>query len=163
MACCVDAPRPGRIWSRSSSFCASTPTSFELAEIQLDCAIGLYISGDYIPALTLAGAAEDLYGGPHGKPDAGWRDDPRAHKQAARDFNLVHTHLTGAEHERPWIPVNEIKNRLKHFDPEPLAFDAEGEAYAMIDRATRNRCLTCGSYHPRTAEVDAEHRKHREP
>lgn len=36
----------------------------ELAEAQLDAAIDLYLAGDYVPAITLAGAAEELFGGP---------------------------------------------------------------------------------------------------
>ena len=39
----------------------STP---ELAEAQFNAAIDLYLAGDYVPAITLAEAAEELFGGP---------------------------------------------------------------------------------------------------
>jgi hypothetical protein len=39
----------------------STP---ELAAAQFSAAIDLYLAGDYVPAIALAGAAEELFGGP---------------------------------------------------------------------------------------------------
>jgi hypothetical protein len=44
----------------------------ELANAQFDTAIDLYLAGDYLPVITLAGAAEDLFGGPLRRD----RDDP---------------------------------------------------------------------------------------
>src|SRR5882762_6858212 len=76
----------------------------------LDTAIDLYMRDDFLPALVLAGAAEDHLGGPYAKSAKDWTADPRAHKQDARDFNLVHKHLFGEDHPSPWDPVNEVKN-----------------------------------------------------
>ena len=36
-------------------------STLELAEAQLNAAIDLYLAGDYVPAITLAGAAEELF------------------------------------------------------------------------------------------------------
>ena len=133
----------------------------DLAEAQLDCAISLYLNGIFIPVISLAGAAEELYGGPHEKAPEQWRNDPRAHKQDARDFNLVFKHQFGHDHPKPWDVVNAIKNGMKHYRDGPIEFDPEDEAYWAIDRASKNRELECGNHHPRVSEVDAAHRMHR--
>lgn len=135
----------------------------DLGVALLDAAIDLYLSGNYLPALVLAGAAEEHLGGPHAKSDREWNDDPRAHKQDARDFNLVYQHLFGDEHPKPWDAVNEIKNRAKHYKADPFIIDAEDEAYWMIDRANKNLCLDTGNFHPLISQVDAAHRQRLQP
>lgn len=133
-------------------------TALELGRTLLDSAIECYVRGEFVAALVLAGAAEDHLGGAHAAPPDQWRDDPRAHKQDARDFNLVYEHLFGEPHAKPWDAVNEVKNRTKHFNREPLVMDPEDEAYWALDRATKNFALAHGTYHPRTGEVDALHK-----
>jgi hypothetical protein len=138
---------------------AKTFTRFELAEAQFERAIDLYVRGDYVPAITLAGAAEELYGAPYALPKGKEKDDPRALQVDAGFYNMVHRQMFGDEHRKLFLLLNFVKNRLKHSDDkvDQLTFDPEDEAYWMIDRADRNRALEDGYAHPRKGEVDDHH------
>lgn len=137
-----------------------TYTHLDLGTTLLESAIELYVAGEFLAAIVLAGAAEDQLGGPFAKSRDEWRNDPRAHKQDARAFGAVYQHLFGEEHNAPWDPVNEVKNRVKHYSTEPLVFDAEDEAYWAIDRSMSNYALCTGNDHPRSHELAALHRKY---
>ena len=72
----------------------------------------------------------------------------------------MHRHMFGEDHESPWDAVNDVKNRAKHYNKEPLAIDVEDESCWAIDRAIKNYVLDKGVYHPRTQEVDRSHKSH---
>lgn len=132
-------------------------THLDLGSACLDAAIKHYLSGEYVPAIVLATAAEDHFGGPHAKPPEQSDADPRAHKQDARDFDYVYTHMWGEHPASPWTVVNEVKNRAKHYSEEPLRIDAEDEAYWALDRAFTNYALGNAVEHPRRYDVQCRH------
>jgi hypothetical protein len=61
MACAIDDDKSCDTQD-SIMITAREYSTRELAEAQLSAAIDLYLAGDYVPAITLAGAAEELFG-----------------------------------------------------------------------------------------------------
>jgi len=103
---------------------------------QLERAIALYMERDYIPAITLAGAAESLLGGllKYKGRDHALDGDV----SAAIAFEL---HLTGEDLSRPRVisDLNYARDQLKHFgDGADIVFDLAVAAYDMIERAIGN-------------------------
>lgn len=131
----------------------------DVALAQIRRAIQLFRQADYICALTLAGAAEEVLG----------RIAQKRIGQTALDGELDAAtglaHLIGvtepeAKHVRG--VANRVRNALKHNDSgdnEWLEADFEFESQSMIDRALRNWLLAYGSF-PSDRIVTAYHAQH---
>lgn len=133
-------------------------TSDELAALNLDAAIEMYLDGRFIPAIVLATAAEMQFGGPHAPRTRDDRTiDPRAHQRDARELAEVYRIMFGERLPNPLDVVNNVKNHAKHYRAEPLRIDAENEAFQALDRAFHNRSLGNPVEHSRRGEVDARH------
>lgn len=101
----------------------TTIAKLDVAVHQLNVAIRLFLDGDYLASLTLAGAAEEILG----------RLCERAGKPVAVDF-IVDFHLKDTdpalpERERRKIlrdVLNSARNEAKHAnDPNETSFDVE--------------------------------------
>jgi len=111
-------------------------TKFEVAEAQLNKAIELFCAHEPLPAITLAGAAEEILG--KLVRDGG---NPSALDEEVKDrCDLFHT-VFG----RPGDPkvfadlINRPRNELKHrMAGAPLAFELEEAAVNLIQRAITN-------------------------
>jgi len=114
-----------------------TLTQLQLAEIQLDRAICLYLDeSDFVCAITLAGAADVLLG----KLLAGSGGEPLVENYAVviSKFNVA---LGGAPIEKKdaIAELNAARDSMKHFRAEgAVSFDFAEEAYELIDRAVGN-------------------------
>jgi len=107
-------------------------SKFAAATNQLNWAIDLYFDHQaYIPAITLAGAAEEILGEPLGNNSifSVLRDNLSA------EFHLA-TPVVSQQH------LNKAKNWLKHWkglrDEESIAIDLRIEATQYLVRATAN-------------------------
>jgi hypothetical protein len=104
----------------------------DAATSQLDWAIRLFLDHDeFIPAITLAGAAEGILGGLLG--------DRSPHKLVKKNLALqsgLSETIVSDEH------LNRVKNWLKHsrsvVDEKPIMIDLKGEATQNIVRAILN-------------------------
>jgi len=127
-----------------------TLTKLQLAQVQLDRAIRLYLDeSDFVCAITLAGAAEELLG----KLLASSNSQPIVENYAVAisKFNVA---LGGAPIEKKDAisELNAARDSLKHFgDGSPVSFDLAEEAYELIDRATSNFLLLTKSETPNMA------------
>ena len=110
-------------------------SKIDAAVHQLDWAIKLFLDSDaYIPAITLAGAAEEILG-------QTLQDRAVfAHLKAklAADFGLAESVISQAY-------LNRAKNWLKHWqnlrDEETITLDLEAEAVQYLSRAITNLVL----------------------
>lgn len=116
-----------------------TYTRLEFAERQLDRAIELFLQGDHVSALTLAGAAEDIFGGTlrlQGKTPI-----YDQHFSVYREIHTLiwHTLYENKDYNRE---RNGARNAAKHIDgahDATYTCDLEKEAVDMIVRASANR------------------------
>jgi hypothetical protein len=102
----------------------------EAAVSQLDWAIRLFLDFEaFVPAITLAGAAEDLLGGPL-EGDAIF---PILRGRLADEFSMSPATVS-QDH------LNNVRNWLKHWDKEPKTaeFELRTEALQLLVRATSN-------------------------
>lgn len=123
---------------------------------QIERAISLYETGDYLCALTLAGAAEEMLGSKlrsrGGKPVL----SQEASATATIRVQLEPDAGSHAELKRQHIyDANEARNWLKHSTTgkdriytDPLLFDARASAHEMLDRALRNYWVAESSMTP---------------
>lgn len=116
-------------------------TKLQLAEIQLASAIELFIKKQFVPAITLAGAAEEILAGMLKVKG----DSPTIEKS----YELIekireHTQVTvyqGKSKKEIFKEWNRVRNRLKHHDKnedDVLEFNDCDEAYYLIKRALLN-------------------------
>lgn len=118
-----------------------TLTKKEIARLQLEDAIELFIARKWISAVTLAGAAEEIFArllNLRGEPSAA--EETWTHIEEIRaETGLPYAgNRTKKEAFREW---NEMKNALKHHsstDQDPLTFSAFDTAFEMITRANLN-------------------------
>ncbi|KVF23173.1 hypothetical protein WJ07_16915 [Burkholderia vietnamiensis] len=102
----------------------------DLALAQLDAALMLFLEyREFAPAITLAGAAEEILGKELGR--RGWQcaSDRRLNRYSALDRNAAAAEL------------NRVRNALKHFsniDQPDIAADLEEAARWMLERAFEN-------------------------
>lgn len=104
----------------------------DAATNQLDWAIRLFLDHDeFIPAITLAGAAEEILGGLLG--------DRSPHKLVKKNLSLqsgLSEKIVSDEH------LNRVKNWLKHsrsvVDEKPIMIDLKGEVTQSIVRSILN-------------------------
>jgi hypothetical protein len=110
-----------------------------MAETQLETALALYFKGeDYFSVITLAGAADEIFGQVL-ISEGGQSELDLLKKNAAS----VHKWLFGENCDVAWFAnrANMARNALKHWHPnQPIMidFDAEQEAKDMLDRAITN-------------------------
>jgi hypothetical protein len=103
----------------------------EAAANQLDWAIRLFFDEEYIPAITLAGAAEEILGAPLGE---------------AAIFNVLRAKLAAESNLSPadvsQNHLNKSRNWLKHWaglrDEERIEIELRTEALQFIVRAMSN-------------------------
>ncbi|WP_305816818.1 hypothetical protein [Photobacterium leiognathi] len=109
----------------------------EIAEVQLDRAIALFLNEkDYICCITLAGAAEEIFGKyliyKDKKPFSDYAPSKIRERFCVQDNDSTIRN----EH------LNFVKNELKHFndqDREQIDANWEGQAFMMLSRAVINR------------------------
>ena len=131
-----------------------TLTKLQLAQIQLDRAIRLYLEeSDFVCAITLAGAADELLG----KLLASSNRQPIVENYAAA-ISKLNVVLGGAPVEKKDAisELNAARDSLKHFrDGGSVRFDFAEEAYELIDRAASNFWLLTQSETPNMARFRA--------
>lgn len=120
-----------------------TLSNLEIAHRQLERSIELFLDKqDYISALTLAGAAEEILGkllNKEGKQH--WLDDIKS--GALRLLGFEGEALQSPEAKKAGKEIADIsnyyKNRCKHFnDQDHITFTVDVQAAEMIDRAIFN-------------------------
>jgi len=110
-------------------------TKLDAAKIQLEAAIELHLDkASYIPAITLAGAAEEILGKvlPSGQQTA---------KQELSQALLTEYQLTISEKELSDRYLNKTRNELKHFGDSNVTqidIEPEIESLGMLARALAN-------------------------
>lgn len=108
---------------------------FDAAKIQLEAAIELHFDkASFIPAITLAGAAEEILGNtlPSGQQTA---------KQELSQALLTKYQLTITEKELNDQYLNKTRNLLKHFGDRSVThidIEPETESLGMLARALTN-------------------------
>lgn len=120
-----------------------TLTNLEVAERQLERSIALYLDEkDFVSALTLSGAAEEILGkllNKQGKEH--WLDNISKGALRALGFRKKMFDTPEAKKARKEIAnlANHHKNRMKHYnDDGSITFTVDAEAADMIDRAISN-------------------------
>jgi len=112
-------------------------TKLQIAEIQLNRAIELFLSGeDYVSAITLAGASEEILG--KLLVQKGERNILEELVDASQKIESV---IYGDASEKKKIVslANYYRDRLKHIsDGADLFFSVDSEAADLIDRAISN-------------------------
>ena len=111
------------VWVKQVTSERKTITKLEVASHQLDVAIRLFMDGDYLSSLTLAGAAEEILG----------RLCERAGKPMATEsiinFHWKDTDATKSDKERRKIlldVLNDARNQAKHANnPDEKDFSSE--------------------------------------
>lgn len=98
---------------------------------QLHCAIELFLEQRFIPAITLAGAAEELYG------KAITLRGRRNAQSIVWDFVSL-WNPTKKTARQVCDAGNRIRNGLKHGTQESIEFDPKLEAFLLITRAIEN-------------------------
>lgn len=113
-------------------------TNLQVAEIQINRAIRLFLDNkDYVSALTLAGAAEEILGNLLTRAGQQNALDEAVEASIAMEKLLLRNN--GSEPKDVRDIANYFRNRLKHYnDNEPLGFSADYYAADMIDRAMQN-------------------------
>jgi superfamily II DNA or RNA helicase len=118
-------------------------TNLEIAHRQLERSIELFLDrGDYISALTLAGAAEEILGKllkKEGKSH--WLDEITSGALGLLGFEGAALESPEAKKAGKEIAdiANYYKNRCKHFnDHDHITFTVDVKAAEMIDRAISN-------------------------
>ena len=114
----------------------TTLTKCRVAELQLLKAIELYCSGELVPSITLAGAAEEILGGLLARGGG-----TTALQEEVEDrLDLLRTVLGKHGDRRLFVDeLNGMKNDLKHYSQgHDMSFDLEQGATDIIDRAIRN-------------------------
>ncbi len=114
-----------------------TLTKLQIAHIQLERAVALCRNErDFISAITLAGAAEEILG--KALVDAGRESNVENSAAAISRFNVV-LGRNPIERKVAISEMNSARDCLKHFgDGMSVTFDFEEEAYELIDRAVSN-------------------------
>lgn len=115
----------------------------EIAEHQLLAALKLWRESDYLSALTLAGAAEEILGKRLKKigRESSFeqiRNEIVALAKAHGDTDSKTEKLVGDL-------LNQTRNELKHYEgDESLSFDLRADAAEMLERAIANHQLLTG-------------------
>lgn len=119
----------------------TTLSKLQVAHIQLNDAIDLFVQQHFLSSLTLAGAAEEIFGkilGTHGQRSAideslFFIDQIRTEKGIKIGGNQTNSQL-----KKGW---NKVRNNVKHHnvdDGQEITVNLCDEAYWMIRRALEN-------------------------
>ena len=123
----------------------------ELAFSQLNVAIGLFAGSKEYPAvITLAGAAEEIYG-----KLVQQKGGKTALKEISERLCEMHRAAFNEEpNEKDYVNLrNRTKNELKHIGTGgDLTADLEYEASELLERALHNYREYTGSHHPHLPE-----------
>lgn len=149
-------------------------TKREIADAQLARALALFIDNDdYLCAITLAGAADEIYGNLYRAivaQDAAAnlnRQEDKPDPRAAIDYEVEALQAIGAhfgdeiDQKSAIGALNNARNAMKHYTAsgDPVKLDAADEAAEIIDRAVRNVMLLDGNYPTRIGEFDEKRRR----
>ncbi len=116
-------------------------SKLNLAKIQLEDAIDLFLSGKRISVVTLAGAAEEIFSrllnlkDEKSAAEKTWQHIEEVREETGLEFAGERTKKDAF---KEW---NELRNILKHHsknDKDPVEFSPFDEAYEMINRANVN-------------------------
>lgn len=123
----------------------TTLTKSEVARLQLVEAISLFAAEKFLPAITLAGAAEEIFGKLLHRKDeqSAIKESTKVIESLRRETGLQ---LMGSKSEKEMIDWwNATRNSLKHLvgsEDEPITVNLCDEAYWMVKRALENaKCL----------------------
>jgi len=124
---------------------------YEIAQIQIDTAIELYFLKNYICAITLAGAAEELLG----KLLIHQSGGQSALKNLTLKLQCQFPNLTSKEINDNYL--NFIRNRLKHFNEDICEQDIniKTDSIQLICRAAANYCKLTKAITPRIQEFNS--------
>lgn len=113
-----------------------TLTAGQIAERHLLAALRLWKEGDFLSALTLAGAAEEILG------KRLRASDQKPSFEQLRDLMVAVSDVEGSKTMMPNVAadlINRRKNEIKHYSgDEPLVLDLREEASEILDRAIDN-------------------------
>lgn len=99
---------------------------------QLHCAIELFLQNRFIPAITLAGAAEEILG-------KMVKDKDLKHAQdLIIDFTIMTDRSRGRSEKQIRDDGNRVRNFLKHRIKGEIKIDIKVEAFIVIQRAIEN-------------------------
>lgn len=116
---------------------------YHLAEVQLLKAIELYKDGEFICAITLAGAAEEILG----KLIKHCKGDDHNHIVDEMISRVEQEHESSIPKKEVIKMLNNARDRLKHFDPNrEIEFKPVDDAVAMIVRACINYAYLRGVF-----------------
>jgi len=114
-------------------------TKCDIARVQIEAAITHYEADEFIPAITLAGAGEEILGK---MVSATGQANALARRQATT--GVLYATLWPGEVTTPKRVAdvaNATRNEMKHCDSgkdSSIEFDAKAEAEDMLDRAIEN-------------------------
>lgn len=129
---------------------ASRVTAEQIAEAHLLAAIRMWKERNYIPAVTLAGAAEEILG----KRLRKLGREPSFDNLKAAIVTLAKRFGDKQPNTDKLVAdlMNQTKNELKHYaGDEWLEFDLEEDAYELIERAISNYMMLTGNALPEMA------------
>lgn len=98
---------------------------------QLHCAIELFLGQRFIPAITLAGAAEEIYG------KAATLRGRRNAQKLVWEFVFLRK-PTGKTEKQVYDACNRVRNGLKHGAQGNIEFNPKLDAFLLIARAIEN-------------------------
>lgn len=107
----------------------------EMAKVQLDAAIVAYYEGRDVVAITLAGAAEEIFGAMLSREDK--------ENSVEKIASLAHMLQISSDPSKRISYLNEVRNNLKHAKDklDDNFVMTEFDAYLMIVRALGNASL----------------------
>lgn len=119
-------------------------TAEEIAEHQLITALRLWHDDDYLSALTLAGAAEEILG--KRLRILGRTPSFDQIKNEIIDLAKQHGDTDSKTEKLVADLLNQTRNELKHYDgDDSLSFDLRSDAAEMMERAIANYHLLTGT------------------
>jgi hypothetical protein len=128
-------------------------TQLQAAQAQLETALALYLDGsDYLSAITLAGAADNLTG-------QMMKKGTRSLAGNAKVFAWLVAKLGGAalDEKAATTELNDARDWLKHYKPgSTLHFDPKARAQEMLERAVYNTLALTGTESERMRRFHAE-------
>lgn len=107
-------------------------TKFDVAQLQLDAAASLFMEGKFIPAITLAAAAEEILGK---------LLPPESQSAQEELMQLLADKLQVSPREARDVYLNAVRNSLKHHSSSAethIETDPETDSLVWIARALTN-------------------------
>jgi hypothetical protein len=117
-------------------------TQLQAAQAQLETALALYLDGtDYLSAITLAGAADNLTG-------QMMKNGMHSLAGNAKVFAWLVERLGGSVlgEKAATTELNDARDWLKHYKPgSTMTFDPKARAQEMLERAVYNTLVITGN------------------